>query len=188
MEDSNKAISNITNSKLKQITSQVISIFIELGCFLFVFVQTYQCVSKFVKDPQGTEIRIVEGYKETYPDITICPIDESSFVQILEKCNLTYESYFIDGNWVGNGPHDFCTDPERLFDEMTNPAFEDFKMTYNEFDAPFYYYAEDFKNKDWDEFGRCKTFVFPSSVKNIWELKFESNLTTYQIIISRVIL
>ena len=187
MEDANKTFlpTSTTNVKIKRITSKLISIAIQLGCFLFVFSQTYQCIKKFVNDPQGTDIRIVEGTKDTYPDITICTLEEAGYESVLENCNLTYNAYFIDGIWIGHGSQEYCSKPDQLFNEMTKPAYQDFSMTYIDFDDPNNYYAEEFTNKDWDEFGRCKTFQYPDHVeKGLWMLHLETKASTYQVILS----
>ena len=181
MEDSTKTL---TQTKIKRIVSQSFSIFIELGCFLFVFIQTYQCIEKYINDPQGTDIRIVEGTRETYPDITICPLYGTSYTEVLKQCNLTHELYFSYGIWIGTGSHEFCSKPDKLFEEMTKSAFEGFEITYMDFDDPNYYIAKEFINKDWSEFGRCKTFAYPKNVKGLWTVKLESNPTTFQVIIS----
>ena len=95
----------------------------------------------------------------------------------------------MDGIWIGNGSDDFCSKPDKLFDEMTKSAFEDFTMTYIDFDDPYWYYAEEFINKDWSdegsEFGRCKTFVYPDDVKKgVWKLQLETKASTYEVMIS----
>ena len=86
MEDPNKAA---VNSKAKEILAKTISIIIEFGCFLFVFIQTYQCIKKFIDDPQGTEIRIVKGKdlkvkKCSFSDL-FCLLSVDTFLLLLSS-------------------------------------------------------------------------------------------------------
>ena len=183
MEEPNKAV---VNSKAKEILVKTISIIIEFGCFLFVFIQTYQCIKKFIDDPQGTEIRIVKGYNITYPDITICPIMLSSnpYEPILQKCNLTYNLYFINGKWVGNGTEEFCTDPGKLFEKMTENAFDDLTLTFTDFNNNDYVDWK-FKTKDYAEFGRCRSFKYPKDFQSsIATMTLNTIETSYQIFLS----
>ena len=153
----------VQHSKAKEIISKLLSISIELGCVLFVVIQTYKCFSKFVKHPQGTEIRILKGYRETYPDITICPLilNNNPYEATLESCNLTYESYFHAGNWIGNNSQEFCGNSTKLFEKLAEKAFEDLTVSYMDFENYFYENPK-YKYKDYPEFGRCKTFKYPA--------------------------
>ena len=176
-----------TNSriaKLKNIVVQVVSILIEVSCLIVVFVQTYRCASKYAQYPQGTRIKIIEGDQRTYPDVTICPLYESDFVSILEKCNLTHAEYFTDGIWRADGFESFCNDPKELFNKLSNSTFEDFKMWYVSFDDGEYYVAEDFKYKEIGDFGRCLTFIYPENRGAMWELSMSSNQSGFQVFIS----
>ena len=122
----------------KKCIVKLISILIQVGCLLFVVSQSYKCLMKFLENPKGTEIRIVEGNKDSFPDITICPLYEDEFEiysEILKKCNLTYDNYFNDGKWIGNGSEKYCSNPEQLFEEMTKHAFDDLEMTYVDYDG-----------------------------------------------------
>ena len=165
MEESSIQTNNRV-TKVKNLIVQIVSILIEISCLIVVIVQTYRCASKYAQHPQGTRIKIIEGRQGTYPDVTICPLYETDFSNILEKCNLTYELYFSDGIWHQTHQNDdfesFCSDPKELYQKMTNASFEDFEMWYVSFDNGIYNLAEEFNYKDYVEFGRCLTFIYPS--------------------------
>ena len=118
--------------KVKNLIVQIVSILIEISCLIVVIVQTYRSASKYAQHPLGTRIKIIEGRQGTYPDVTICPLYETDFSNILEKCNLTYEEYFSDGIWHNQNDEfeNYCSDPKELYQKMTNASFEDFEMSH----------------------------------------------------------
>lgn len=174
-----------TTQKVKDIASKLISIIIEAGCLIFVIVQTYKCVSKFAKHPQGTDIRIVKGYNDTYPSVTICPLllTDNPFERILQDCNLTYDSYFRKGVWKGNTSDETCQNPEDLFNELSENSFAKFTMSFLDFDSK-YYDVEDFEYKDHSEFGRCISFDYNYYNVPVASLRLYTLETTFQIFLN----
>ena len=177
-----------STTELKVALVRLVSILIEVSCFIFVIVQTYQCVSKYAQYPQGTSIKRVEAKKEAFPDVTICPLDETEYSMILNQCNLTYEMYFKNGIWKSDersGLESFCNDPEALFNKMATVVFEGFELWYITHNDDEYIRAdaEELSCKDYVEFGRCLTFTYPNGIDGIWELNMSSNKTRFQVMI-----
>ena len=184
--EENQTIVTKTTLKAKEIASKLISILIEAGCLIFVIVQTYKCASKFAKHPQGTDIRIVKGYNDTYPSVTICPLllTDNPFERILQNCNLTYYSYFKNGVWKGaTSSEDYCQNPEDLFNELSENSFAKFTMNFLDFDS-YNYEVEDFEYKDHPEFGRCITFDYTHYNVPVASLRLYTLETTFQIFLN----
>ena len=183
IEEGQQSFVETTTKKAKEIASKLISIAIQLGCLIFVIVQTYKCASKFAKHPQGTEIRIIKGYNDTYPYVTICPLilTDNPFESILKECNLTYDAYFKNGQWKGSSKSEgYCQKPEELFATLAENSFDQFSMTFMDFES-YEYEVSDFDYKDHSEFGRCLTFDY---IVPVASMHLHTQATTFQIFIS----
>ena len=72
-------------------------------CLGYVILQCYQCIEKYVANPQGTFLTVDYGGNQPFPGMTICPHDYnlakqkddqykyfSSTLSVLEACELRY--------------------------------------------------------------------------------------------------
>ena len=104
--------------KLQNVVS-IITILLACICCCFVVYQTHQCIEKYKAFPKSTEVYIAKASKYSYPDLSFCDSDFTTFEEELKKCNLTKYQYHFEFKWqASNGPEQ-CRDPKKLFAEIT---------------------------------------------------------------------
>ena len=102
-----------------------LSFIINLLCLSFVIYKSEQCIAKFISKPESAKVSIEDPANHPYPAISICLNDVDSFyAETLKKCNLTADDYRIGLVWGGSGEHEFCQDPEKLYEEMTGDPYD----------------------------------------------------------------
>ena len=162
------AMSNFT-----KVCFEALSISLTLVCLASVIYQSADCFAKFLGQPKTTSIDIEEAFLNPYPSITICYADiVHVYEETLKKCNLTYDHYYGNNIWIGNGTETFCKDPLLLYEEMTKGDFilgqinlTDQNSNHIIFDGT----EDNFQFMDDDYFGRCRTFNPPRNI-NIWSV------------------
>ena len=138
-----------------------------LLCIAFVVYKSTECLMKYFKNLESSNVSIEDAAKHDYPAISICLNDPDSFhEETLKKCNLTLDDYKHSHIWVGDGSEDFCKDPLKLYEEMTKDPFNSIitdvvmvGMNYDSFN-PTTYVTKDSK---WN--GRCYEFEVPKDTK-----------------------
>ena len=104
--------------KLQNVLS-IITILLACICGCFVVYQTHQCIEKYKAFPKSTEVYIAKASKYSYPDLSFCDSNFTTFEEELKKCNLTKHQYRYEFKWqASNGPEQ-CRDPKKLFVEIT---------------------------------------------------------------------
>ena len=85
--------------------------------FLIIFaLRGYECFNKYLKKPQSSKISYKFNARLPLPLILFCPDDSNMFnFEQLNKCNLSYDDYFENGQWVGKSKDPDCTDSEAFY-------------------------------------------------------------------------
>ena len=105
----------------------LISLMVTSACLSFVLYQSNECWLKYCASPKSTDVSIQKA--ELYPEVTICPHNLQIYTSFLQSCNLTYQNYFSQYRWTGNGS---CKDPKVLWNSMVG-TINDFIMFVNIF-------------------------------------------------------
>ena len=95
------------------------SIGIQFLCITFVLWQTWECIVKYTKSPQGTETHVAFTGKVAFPSITVCssqtgnknmPYNES----ILKLCQINSSDYIEHTQWISFSGPELCQDPKKF--------------------------------------------------------------------------
>ena len=151
-----------------------LSSLITLACLAFLIFMGTQCMIKFSEKLKGTNVGIVKASKHSYPDITICPLEDQNdnqhYNKVLKRYNLSTTDYFEDAKWKGTGNDSFCNSPSELYDEMVGGLSNYFNWIDNgqdTFDDQTNYTYMD--HSDPLVYGRC--IAVPSSEFQITEVR-----------------
>ena len=101
-------------SKEKETFLKIIKLSIILACFIFVMFQSYQCLNKFIEEPQGTTLKMVASHAKPRPVLSFCSIKK--FVDDkLKPCNLSHDEA-VKGKWQGNVTA--CGTPQEMLEDI----------------------------------------------------------------------
>ena len=148
---------------------EAISFSISILCFGYVLYRASECLSKFNLSPNSTETGIEPASSHPYPAFTICYYHANHwYTNTLEACGLTFDQYFLEKTWTGQGDEPFCSDPQKLFETMTltQDLLKHIKVV-DQNSQEVYYNTSDRENvyySDTPEDGRCITFYPPAQV------------------------
>ena len=77
-------------------------------------VQSYQCLNKFIEEPQGTTLKMLSSHVKPRPVLSFCSIKK--FVDDkLKPCNLSHDEA-VKGKWQGNVTA--CGTPHKMLEDI----------------------------------------------------------------------
>ena len=153
----------------KRVIFETVSFIISVLCFVYVAYRTGECWSKYNLSPNSTESGIEPASEHPYPAFSICyDHAEDWYAETLASCGLTFNEFFLENKWVGNG-EPFCQDPQRLYETMTSTKEllkyikvidqNSKEIFYNSTQQENLYYL------DGPEDGRCIAFYPPENIE-----------------------
>ena len=167
--------------KDSEVVSQLLPIVINGLCFVFVLYQTSDCFTKYINEPHSTDVQIEESTSHRFPSVTMCYNDVSFYEETLKSCNFTYDQYFYDHKWVGNGTADYCKDPKMLWNKMTKIQDLIYYVKAESTDTKTIKYfgnESNFHFVDTWWMGRCLSFTPPKDF-NLFQIEAEFSTTSY---------
>ena len=100
-----------------------VRLFIFIVCLSIVAWQCFKCIQKYLENPQGTSLSVVNSAGKMFPSITVCPdaFNKTSVLNStsLSECGLNSDDYLWDCLWSVKGINDECADPKQLFEKIT---------------------------------------------------------------------
>ena len=100
-----------------------VRLFIFSVCLSIVAWQCFKCIQKYLENPQGTSLSVVNSAGKMFPSITVCPdaFNKTSVLNStsLSECGLNSDDYLWDCLWSVKGINDECADPKQLFEKIT---------------------------------------------------------------------